>query len=98
MPPRQNQAKQDSNAGMAGGLSVRIAAKAGAAYRNVGRDLVDSYAEDPNSLAKIPAEQLPASMRDMNPQQRVEYVREMSKRRSEIRQRIAKVSKSEPST
>ena len=52
---KSNQAAQDANAAGEGGQAAaqRVAAKGGAAYRNTGRDLVDSYAEDPAILKKL---------------------------------------------
>jgi von Willebrand factor type A domain len=89
---KKNQALQDSNSSSLGGLSSRVAAKGSSLYRNVGRDLVDTYNEDKMAITKLPSEQLPEAFQKLTPEQRLAKVAEMSQKRAEIKSKIARVN------
>ncbi|WP_236621270.1 vWA domain-containing protein [Rhodopirellula sallentina] len=86
-----NQKVQDSNAGR--GLSSRAAIKSSALYRNVGRDLVDTYEEDPSILERLDEEELPAELKGLSAEERVERIEDMLKERARIKAKLAEVSK-----
>ncbi|MCM2374201.1 vWA domain-containing protein [Aporhodopirellula aestuarii] len=86
-----NQAMQDSNAGR--GLSSRAAIKSSSLYRNVGRDLVDTYLEDASVVQELKDEELPEELRGLSVQERMSRIEEMAKRRAEIKQQLAEASK-----
>jgi hypothetical protein len=93
----ENQIAQDENAlriaGSGGFGGGRGLAKASAAYRNVGRDLVDTVAEDPQVLSKLDKRQLPEVMQEMSPEERTAYVAEQAKARAAIKQQIGQLSR-----
>jgi hypothetical protein len=89
---KQNQVVQDNNSLGLGGLSSRAAAKSSSLYRNVGRDLVDTYEENQDSIASLPTEELPEDLQNLTPDQRVTKVAEMSKKRAEIKSKIARAN------
>ncbi len=86
-----NQAAQDSNSGS--GLSSRAAIKSSSLYRNVGRDLVDTYEEDPSSIAKLKKEELPAELQDLSAEERLQRIKAMSQQRAEIKAKLAELSR-----
>ncbi|MFG0290211.1 MAG: VWA domain-containing protein [Rhodopirellula sp. JB044] len=86
-----NQRVQDSNAGR--GLSSRAAIKSSVLYRNVGRDLVDTYEEDPRILERLGEEELPAELQGLSAKERVDRIEEMSRERARIKAKLAEVSK-----
>ena len=90
----QQQVAQDANAEALGDAVAveRQTAKAGAAYGNAGRDLIDTYSENMGELAEVPAEHLPESMRDLTPEQREQKVAETAQRRRAIQEQIAQLS------
>lgn len=92
----RNQVAQDANAqqiGGGGGFSGRIISKSGKLYRNVGRDLVDTLEEDESILGKLKKDQLPAAMQKMTPAEQTKHVKEMARKRSEIKKKIADANK-----
>ena len=89
----KNQALQDLNASSLGSISSRAITKAGAAYSNRGRDLVDSFESNLDEIAKIPVSDLPESMQSMSVEERKAHVLAMKKLRSEIKKKIADVNR-----
>lgn len=89
-----NQAAQDANAQAAGGQAPaqRAAVKASGAYRNVGRDLVDSYLEDPDILARLQPEELPEEMQRMGPEEQEAHIKDIAQKRTQIRDEIGRLS------
>jgi hypothetical protein len=85
-----NQAAQDSNAARSGSeaITTRIGAKAGSAYFNRNRDLVDTIAEDKEILSKVKDDELPDALKPLKPEEREAYVRKMASRRAEIQKQI----------
>ncbi len=89
----ENQVAQDTNAISAGGLSARAATKSSSLYRNVGRDLVDTYDENKDAILQLDTDQFPEAMQSLSPAERQRQVGVMSQRRAEIRAKLAVVSK-----
>lgn len=89
---QSNQAMQDSNASKFGGLAQRATVKSGAAYRNVGRDLVDTYQNDKTSLAKIDRSELPDQLQNLSDQELVAEIERIAKRREEIKTELAELA------
>jgi hypothetical protein len=88
----KNQVAQDSNAFSSGALSDRGSVKSSALYRNVGRDLVDTYDEDKEAITKLSAVELPEELQKLSSAERVQKIEAMSKRRAELKSKLAKVS------
>jgi hypothetical protein len=84
-----NQEAQDENARSVGGFGGRASTKTSSLYRNVGRDLVDTFEEDADSILDIEAAQLPQPMQEMDAEQRQAHIVAMAKRRAEIKQKMA---------
>jgi hypothetical protein len=86
----RNQTTQDANAeGLAAGVAVsRAVTKAGPAYGNRNRDLIDSLAMDEEILTKIPAKNLPKAMQKMSLEERTSHLRQMAKKRTELQKQI----------
>ncbi|MFG0262841.1 MAG: VWA domain-containing protein [Novipirellula sp. JB048] len=89
----ENQAVQDSNARGLGGLSSRAATKSSSVYRNVGRDLVDTYEEDKQAISRIKPDELPEELQGLTPDERLKRIEAMSQRRAEIKTELAALSK-----
>ena len=91
---RSNQVQQDNNA-LALGESVaasRVATKAGRAYSNRGRDLVDSYKEDERVLEEAIDAELPEDMQRMSDAERKAHVEAMANKRAELQEQIRRLS------
>ncbi len=86
-----NQARQDTNAGS--GLSSRAAVKSSSVYSNVGRDLVDTYENDASAVTGLKPEELPAELRKLSPEQRLDRIQAMSQKRDEIKKKLAEASR-----
>lgn len=91
----ENQAKQDQNAAAnapAAGLE-RASAKAGAAYRNEGWDLVDKLKQDPKfDLTKLKDEELCDEMKKLKPEDRLAYVQKKGEEREKLKKEIGELS------
>jgi len=85
-----NQVEQDKNAERASPNAQisRAAAKAGSGYYNRNRDLVDTLAEDKEALKKLKDEELPDSVKKLQPEEREAYVRKVASRRAEVQKQI----------
>ncbi len=88
----ENQAVQDNNARGARGLSSRAATKASSLYINVGRDLVDTYDEDKDAILKLKDNEFPEDMQGLSQEERLKHIQTMSKRRAQIKEKLATVS------
>jgi hypothetical protein len=90
----ENQVAQDSNAVQAGGVSAssRAIAKAGSAYSNRNRDLVDTLAEDGEILQKVKQEELPDALKDLSLDEREAYVKKMAAKRAEVQKEISSLA------
>jgi len=89
-----NQVAQDSNAAsVSESIAVgRVATKAGAAYRNLNRDLVDTIEEDAEVLKKVEEQELPEVLQKLAPAKRVAYVQEMVAKRKQLQKQIGKLA------
>ena len=90
-----NQIKQDDNAANSNTAQLiqRNKAKISSVYRNVGRCLCDTYAEDKDILKKVKAEELPENMRKMSLKERQAYLEGMVAERKAIRSKLAKLQR-----
>lgn len=88
-----NQAAQDMNAQntSASAASSRAVAKANSVYSNRNRDLVDTFSEDHEILAKINDDDLPATVKQLKPEERGAYVQQMATQRAAIQKRINEI-------
>lgn len=88
-----NQKTQDSNAAGLGGLGSRAAIKSSSLYRNVGRDLVDTYEAEPSTIQKLKSEELPSELQGLSVPERVSRIKAMSKRRAEIKAKLTEANR-----
>jgi von Willebrand factor type A domain len=91
----ENQVAQDKNAAANAPAAElgRAAAKAGAAYRNEGWDLVDKLKQDPKfDLTKLKAEELCDDMKKLKPEDRKAYVEKKAKERETLQKEIGELS------
>ncbi len=90
----QNQREQDRNAvRMSSSVAVkRSITKAGRAYNNKNRDLVDSVEDEADLLSSVPEEHLPDTMKTMSLDERRAYVKEMQKKRAALQAEVRKLS------
>ncbi len=70
----------------------RVASKAGNAYRNVGRDLVDTFADDPEALDDVAKDELPEVMQEMTEEERVEHLKKTAAERKALQDEVATLS------
>ena len=86
----RNQLLQDSNASLEseGVAASRSITKAGKAYRNVNRDLVDTLQEDKEILQKVEAKDLPEPLRQLSLEKRKEYVEALASKRHALQKKI----------
>lgn len=89
-----NQAAQDNNAASESeSVAVaRFATKAGSAYRNATRCLVDTMMEDADILKKVKEEELPDVLQKLTPEKREAYVKEKIAARKELQAKIGKLA------
>ncbi len=90
----ENQVAQDSNAAsVSESIAVgRVTTKAGAAYRNLNRDLVDTIEEDAEVLKKVEEKELPEALQKLAPAKRAAYVQEMVAKRKQLQKQIGKLA------
>jgi len=91
---KKEQEKQDSNA-MSKSESIaadRSISKASAHYDNSEWDIVDASTKGAVDLKKMKKDQLPEEMRNMDPKEREEYVKQMEKKREVIKNKINKLN------
>ena len=89
----KNQFDQDNNAVKVGGYASRVRSKAGALYRNEGRDLVDTLAVDEKLLTKIKDSELPEAMQRMTLEERTAHVKKMADKRDAIKKKMLEANK-----
>lgn len=92
---KERQLEQDANAKFYGAAvtSERAVSKASGYYTNSNWDLVDAVERGAVDLEKIETGELPEEMRKMSPGEREVFVREQSKKRQEIRDKIQELDK-----
>jgi hypothetical protein len=90
---KQRQSEQDANANnLSSSVMVeRSITKGSGQYRNESWDLVDANEQGSVDLENIPKDQLPKEMRNMNVEQRKEYVDQKAKERENIQSEINKL-------
>jgi len=71
-----------------GAVAQRAVAKASAHYRNSSWDLVDAMKEQKADVTQLKAEELPAEMQKLKPEERKAYVETKSKERAEMQTKI----------
>lgn len=88
------QHKQDANASGLGSAvaTERAISKSSAKYKNESWDLVDALEEDDKALDSIEAEELPAEMKEMAPEEQKDYVRKKRQERDAIQEKIRTLS------
>lgn len=89
-----NQKIQDSNAGLlSSSVAVsRSVTKSSKVYNNSGRDLVDAMVDDENILEKVPEDELPDNIRALSPEERAEFLEEMTAKRADLKAKIGKLA------
>jgi hypothetical protein len=70
----------------------RAATKAGKYYDNAHWDLIDASEKEDFDLSKIPDEQLPEAMREMNLEEKQAHIEKMAKERKAIQDKIKKLA------
>ncbi|MGI9428510.1 MAG: vWA domain-containing protein [Bythopirellula sp.] len=90
----RNQLAQDSNAALESEsvIVTRAATKAGAAYKNFGRCVVDTFIEDADVLTKVKEEDLPEVLQKLDADKREAYVKDMLAKRTDLQQQIGKLA------
>jgi hypothetical protein len=89
----RNQIAQDKNAQSVKGFQSRVASKAGALYRNEGRDLVDTLAADEKLLTKLKDSALPEEMQRMTLEERTAHIKKMAAKRALLRKKLVDTTK-----
>ena len=90
----RNQLEQDSNAASESeSVAVtRAFTKAGKAYRNIGRCVVDTYLEDADILKKLKETELPEVLQKLAPEKREAYVKNKLEERTRLQQQISELA------
>ena len=85
-----NQIAQDRNAAEASPMSSlsRAQSKGSSVYKNVGRDLVDTFEEDQSVVDELDDAELPDNMKQMTVEERKAHVMEQATARKEIQAKI----------
>ncbi len=91
---RQNQLKQDENAGTMSpsAMASRVVTKAGKLYDSANWDLVDAI-KSGKPLEEVPAKDLPEPMQSMSAAEREAFVSEQSRKREETQARISEIDR-----
>jgi hypothetical protein len=92
---KARQEAQDANAAGASASTgaARAVAKSSKLYTNAAWDLVDASEEAGFELDKVPADQLPAEMQAMSPEEREAHLAKMKERRKQVQAEIQDLSK-----
>jgi hypothetical protein len=87
---KKRQAEQDQNAGSLSSsvLVERTVTKSTNQYKNESWDLVDADKEGKVKIDDLPKDQLPEEMKNMNKEERKEYVEQKAKERESIQNKI----------
>ena len=86
----QNQVAQDRNASAASPMSSlsRARSKVSGVYKNVGRDLVDTFEENESIVNELDDAELPDNMKEMTVEERKAHVQKQASARGEIQVKI----------
>ena len=91
---KQSAADKDAHANAKAGADIsRAVTKASANYSNTSWDLVDATREKKIDPAKIPAEELPAELRDVKPEERAAVIDKAARSRAAIQSQILELNK-----
>jgi len=92
---KQNQARQDANAGSISRVNAvkRSVSKASHVYKNESWDLVDAAEQEDFEITSVKEEELPAVMKGMNDKEKVAYVETKKKDREKIQKEIIELNK-----
>jgi len=92
---KQNQARQDANAGSISKVNAvkRSVSKASHVYKNESWDLVDAAEQEDFEITSVKEEELPAVMKGMNDKEKVAYVDTKKKEREQIQKEIIELNK-----
>jgi len=92
---KQNQARQDANAGSIDKVNAvkRSVSKASYVYSNESWDLVDASEQEDFEIVEVKEEELPAEMKGMTAQEKVKYVDTKKKERQKIQKEIIELNK-----
>jgi len=87
---KTNQIAQDTNnlALSAPQMVARAEAKVSSAYDNRGRDLVDTYNNDPEAVLAIEKDKLPEALQELSKEELIAEIEKMSAEREEIKKEI----------
>lgn len=90
---KQNQLKQDQNAGSYGKANVanRTVSKSGKFYSNKEWDLVDASAQKEFDVTKLTEEELPAELKNKTADEKKKYVATKTREREDINRQIAEL-------
>ena len=91
---KQNQIAQDMNSSSisSSNMASRVATKSSKFYYNGSWDIVDALEADKIDLGKMKKKDLPKEMREMDEEERNEYVVENAKKRKELQAKIQKLN------
>jgi hypothetical protein len=91
------QVAQDANvlslAPASGAVAQRAVAKASVNYKNASWDLVDAVQEQQADVTKLKAEELPAEMQKLSPEERKAYVETKARERAALQSKIQELNK-----
>ena len=92
---KANQMRQDGNAQRMGAASIssRVSAKSKSAYDNAAWDLVDGVEQGALDLSAAPATALPEPLRNLDAEERQQFVEELADKREQLKKEIDEVSK-----
>ena len=92
---KTNQLAQDENAAelSAPALVGRVVTKAGKAYRNTSRDLVDAFADNKSIVVEVADDELPEEVRKLSKEDRIAHVEAMLAKRKQLQEQIAKLNR-----
>jgi von Willebrand factor type A domain len=92
---KQNQARQDANAGSISKVNAvkRSVSKASHVYKNESWDLVDAAEQEDFEITSVKEAELPVVMKGMNDKEKVEYVDTKKKEREKIQKEIIELNK-----
>ena len=92
---KARQVQQDKNAS---NLSVAVMAeravtKSSKKYSNSSWDIVDAYESAPESVEEMESDEMPDEMKDLDSEERVEYIKEKKEERDKIQAKIQRLNK-----
>ena len=91
----RNQMEQDENAAASSPAAPlsRARSKVSGVYKNIGRDLVDTFEEDDSIVNELDDAELPEDMKKMTVEERKAHVQKQASARNEIQEKIKEATK-----